>query len=57
LDRVILLSAFLVFSFVTVTREGETRRRCGALCVMRPNYAGADRKAPTFVLKDITTPA
>jgi peroxiredoxin len=47
------VAALAVFAFVGVTREGETRRRCGALCVLRPNYAGATLTAPPFTLKDM----
>ncbi len=49
----VLLAAVLVYSFVTVAREGESRRECSALCLMRPNYAGANRTAPDFHLKDM----
>ena len=49
----VLLAAVLVYSFVTVAREGESRRECSALCLMHPNYAGADRIAPDFRLKDM----
>src|SRR6478609_5495528 len=49
----IAVAAGLVFQFVTVTREGELRRRCTALCTLRPEYAGADRRAPSFTLKDM----
>jgi peroxiredoxin len=46
-------SAAIVFSFVTVAREGEVRRRCTPLCTMQPTYAAADRKAPDFELPDM----
>ena len=49
----VLLAAVLVYNFVTVAREGEARRECSALCLMHPNYAGADRVAPDFRLKDM----
>lgn len=48
----VLAASVMVYSFVTVAREGETRRRCSALCMLRPDYAGAARKAPDFKLKD-----
>lgn len=48
----VLAASAMVYSFVTVAREGETRRRCSALCMLRPDYAGAARKAPDFKLKD-----
>jgi peroxiredoxin len=47
-------AAILVYSFVAVAREAETRRKCSALCVLHPNYAGADRRLPDFTLKDMT---
>jgi peroxiredoxin len=43
-------AAVLVFSFVNVAREGESRRQCSATCILHPDYAGADRKAPDFKL-------
>jgi peroxiredoxin len=49
----VLLAAVLVYSFVTVAREGESRRECSALCLTKPNYAGANLKAPAFTLKDM----
>jgi len=49
----VLLAAVLVYSFVTVAREGESRRECSALCLLHPNYAGATRTAPDFRLKDM----
>lgn len=45
-------AAVLVYSFVNVAREGETRRQCGPTCILHPEYAGADRLAPDFTLKD-----
>jgi peroxiredoxin len=47
-------AAILVYSFVAVAREAETRRKCSALCVLHPSYAGADRRMPDFALKDMT---
>ncbi len=44
-------AAVLVYSFVNVAREGEARRQCGATCILHPDYAGADKKAPDFDLK------
>src|SRR5215470_12292247 len=46
-------AAVLVYSFVNVAREGETRRQCGPMCLVRPDYAGADRRAPDFALKNM----
>jgi peroxiredoxin len=45
-------AAVLVYSFVNVAREGETRRQCGPTCILHPEYAGADRLAPNFSLTD-----
>jgi len=49
----VLLAAVLVYSFVTVAREGESRRECSALCLTKPNYAGAKLTVPDFTLKDL----
>jgi len=46
-------AAVLVYSFVAVAREAETRRQCSAICTLHPNYAGADRRLPDFALKDM----
>lgn len=48
----VVLAAVLVYSFVSVSKEGELRRRCGPTCILRPNYAGYERTAPDFTLKD-----
>jgi peroxiredoxin len=47
-------AAVAVYSFVTVAREGEKRRSCAAECLVRPDYAGAERLVPSFTLKDMT---
>ena len=49
----VLLAAVLVYSFVTVAREGESRRECSALCLAHPNYAGSTLTAPDFSLRDL----
>ena len=49
----VALAAVAVYSFVSVSKEGEMRRRCSPTCLLRPNYAGYDRKAPAFTLKDV----
>lgn len=46
-------AAVLVYSFVSVAREGETRRRCAATCLLHPAYTGADKIAPAFDLPDM----
>jgi peroxiredoxin len=49
----VLCAAALVYYFVLVTREGEMRRECSAVCTVHPNYAGAARRAPDFTLDDM----
>lgn len=46
-------AAVAVYSFVSVAKESETRRRCAPTCLLRPNYAGYEKKAPSFKLKDV----
>lgn len=48
----VAVAAIGVYSFVSVAKEGEIRRRCTPTCMLRPNYAGYERKAPDFTLKD-----
>lgn len=48
----VIVAAIGVYAFVSVAKEGEARRRCSATCLLRPNYAGYERKAPSFTLKD-----
>ncbi|MEO8877457.1 MAG: TlpA disulfide reductase family protein [Polyangiaceae bacterium] len=49
----VLLAGVAVYAFEIVARDGESRRRCGAICLLHPNYAAADKKAPDFTLKDM----
>jgi peroxiredoxin len=49
----VVLAAVGVYSFVSVAKEGEMRRRCTPTCILRPNYAGYERKAPNFKLMDL----
>src|SRR5215472_8401012 len=49
----VLGAAFFVYTFVSAAREGEARRRCGSLCLLHPDYAGADRRVPSFSLSDM----
>jgi peroxiredoxin len=49
----IAAAATIVYSFVKVVQEGELRRRCSPSCLLHPDYAGADRRVPTFTLKDM----
>jgi peroxiredoxin len=48
----VVVAAIGVYSFVSVAKEGELRRRCTPTCILRPNYAGYERRAPSFSLKD-----
>jgi peroxiredoxin len=48
----VILAAVAVYSFVSVAKEGEMRRRCTPTCILRPHYAGYERKAPDFSLRD-----
>jgi peroxiredoxin len=48
----VVAAAIGVYSFVSVAKEGELRRRCTPTCILRPNYAGYEKKAPSFTLKD-----
>jgi peroxiredoxin len=48
----VLVAAIGVYSFVSVAKEGEMRRRCTPMCILRPNYAGYEKKVPSFTLKD-----
>ncbi len=48
----VLAAALGVYSFVSVAKEGESRRRCSATCLLKPNYAGYEKTAPSFKLKD-----
>ena len=48
----VALAAVGVYSFVSVAKEGEMRRRCTPTCILKPNYSGYERKTPSFTLKD-----
>jgi peroxiredoxin len=50
----VIAAAVGVYSFVSVAKEGETRRRCSPMCLLHPNYAGYERTAPDFTLTDTT---
>src|SRR6218665_2158083 len=50
----VAVAAVAVYSFVTVAKEGELRRRCAPLCLLRPEYAGAAKRAPDFELADMS---
>ena len=46
-------AAFAVYGFVTVAKEAEHRRACTPECLIHPDYAGAEKLAPDFTLKDM----
>jgi peroxiredoxin len=47
---VIVLAFCGVYGFVTTAKDSETRRACTALCALKPDYAGRNRRAPDFEL-------
>ncbi len=49
----VVVAALVVYGFVAVTKDGEMRRVCSAACYLKPDYLGADRRAPDFALKDL----
>src|SRR5580704_4782339 len=49
----VVVAALFAYGFVSVSKEGETRRVCSAACFLHPDYMAADRRAPPFVLKDL----
>jgi thiol-disulfide isomerase/thioredoxin len=49
----VVVAALFAYGFVSVSKEGETRRVCSAPCFLRPDYMAADRRAPSFALKDL----
>jgi len=46
------VASLAVYMLVSAAREGELRRRCAPTCLLRPQYAGANRTVPNFTLKD-----
>jgi peroxiredoxin len=49
----VVVAALFVYSFVGVSKEGEARRVCSAPCYLHPDYLAAERRAPSFSLKDM----
>jgi peroxiredoxin len=49
----VVVAAVAVYTFVSTSRDGEARRRCAPTCLMKPDYAGFERKAPDFALADM----
>jgi peroxiredoxin len=50
----VVVAALFVYGFVSVSKEGETRRECGTPCYLHPDYLAAERTAPDFTLPDMT---
>lgn len=48
-----LVAAFGVYSFVSAVKDGEQQRLCAPICSLSPDYAGRNRLAPDFELKDL----
>jgi peroxiredoxin len=46
----VVVAGLAMYSFVNAVRDGERRRSCTPMCILRPDYAGFDRKAPDFEL-------
>jgi peroxiredoxin len=46
-------AAFLVYGFVSMSKEGELRRQCAPTCLLKPDYVGVDRTAPNFTLRNM----
>ncbi len=49
---VIALACAAVFGFVQAARSDDRRTTCASFCALHPQYAGRNRMAPDFELKD-----
>ena len=49
----IALAALAVFGFVRAAQNDQRRTTCSALCALSPAYAGKNRVAPDFELRDM----
>lgn len=49
----ILIASLAVYSFVRASQSDYRYTSCQALCQLRPNYAGLDRRVPEFTLSDL----
>jgi peroxiredoxin len=49
----VVIAGLAVYGFVSTARDAEGRRACGAMCALRPNYAGRNRVAPDFELANM----
>jgi peroxiredoxin len=47
------VAAYGVFGFVSAAQRDQSRSNCSALCALAPAYAGRNRIAPDFELKDM----
>jgi peroxiredoxin len=50
----ILLASVAVYAFVRASQNDYRYTSCQALCQLRPNYAGMERKVPDFTLSDMS---
>ncbi len=48
-----MAASFFVYGFVATAKDAEMRRTCTSACVMKPDYAGHNRRAPDFTLKNL----
>ena len=48
----IVAASFFVYGFVSMAKDGESRRACQPVCALKPNYANENRRAPAFELKN-----
>lgn len=49
----IIAASFFVYGFVSMAKDGESRRACASVCALHPNYAGSNRRAPDFELPNL----
>ncbi|MEM1033385.1 MAG: TlpA disulfide reductase family protein [Myxococcota bacterium] len=49
----IVVASVAVYSFVRAAQADQRFNSCQAWCQLRPNYAGRDRSAPDFALKNM----
>jgi len=49
----IVAASWFVYGFVSMAKDGETRRTCTATCAMKPHYAAQNRAAPDFELPNL----
>lgn len=49
----VVVASLFVYGFVSVAKDGETRRACAAICALSPHYAAENRRAPDFELTSL----